>query len=193
MGMRSAATGISILMLSTISSSSLAEQMLADVGAPVETGGGATSGHPLTEVDARLPELIANWLSQNFELPAIDDPPRIVFASADTMAILRRSSATTRNWSGMTANTFAIYVDADRTIYLPEGWTGSSPAELSVLVHEMVHHLQNQASMTFACTEEREKLAYGAQQAWLAMFGRNLSSEFEIDPFTVLARSLCPA
>ena len=33
----------------------------------------------------------------------------------------------------------AIYDDGSRTIYLPEDWTGATPAEVSLLVHEMVH------------------------------------------------------
>jgi hypothetical protein len=85
----------------------------------------------------------------------------------------------------------AIYDDQDRTVYLPEGWTGSTPAELSVLVHEMVHHLQNLAGLTFACHEEREQLAYKAQQDWLALFGRDLFAEFGTDAFTVLVLTHC--
>jgi hypothetical protein len=42
-------------------------------------------------------------------------------------------------------DTVAIYVDPERTIYLSNEWTGSGIAYLSVLVHEMVHHLQNLA------------------------------------------------
>ena len=37
----------------------------------------------------------------------------------------------------------AIYDDATQTIYLPEGWQGVKPAKLSILVHEMVHHMQS--------------------------------------------------
>jgi len=85
----------------------------------------------------------------------------------------------------------AVYEDATQTIFLPEGWAGASPAEMSVLVHEMVHHLQGNAKLGYACPQEREKLAYAAQQRWLGLFGRTLSSEFEIDPFTLLVRTGC--
>jgi hypothetical protein len=85
----------------------------------------------------------------------------------------------------------ALYDDADRIVYLPETWTGSTLVDLSVLVHEMVHHLQNLAGMTFACPGAREKLAYAAQKDWLALFGRDFFTELETDPFTLLVRTEC--
>ena len=86
----------------------------------------------------------------------------------------------------------AVYVDDDRMVYLPEDWTGSTPAELSVIVHEMVHHLQNEAGLKFACLEVREDVAFAAQARWLALFGTDLQTEFGIDPFTLLVRTNCP-
>jgi hypothetical protein len=76
-------------------------------------------------------------------------------------------------------------------IYLPEGWTGNTPAELSILVHEMVHHLQNVENLKFECPQEREQLAYKAQERWLGLFGRDLLRDFELDPFTLLVATRC--
>ena len=42
-------------------------------------------------------------------------------------------------------------------IYLAVGWTGSTPAELSVLAHEMVRHAQTMATRRFDCLAERER------------------------------------
>ena len=64
-------------------------------------------------------------------------------------------------------------------------------AELSVLVHETVHHLQHLAGTRFECAQASETLAYAAQEKWLALFGRSLESEFEIDPFTRLVSTRC--
>jgi predicted metalloprotease len=85
----------------------------------------------------------------------------------------------------------ALYDNSTSTIYLPEGWTGASVAEQSVLVHEMVHHLQNIAGLKFACGGEREKPAYLAQDKWLKQHGLELEKEFEVDMFTVVALSAC--
>ncbi|WP_428843149.1 DUF6647 family protein [Sinorhizobium terangae] len=85
----------------------------------------------------------------------------------------------------------AVYDDEARTVYLPDGWTGKTPGELSVLVHEMVHHIQNVGGLKFACPEEREKTAFEAQKRWLGSFGSDLETEFGLDPFTVLVRTNC--
>ena len=156
-----------------------------------------------TRVNAKLLTAIVAWLSSNYDLSPIYDPPVIEFVPPTMMASLRYKDVASDSWSGGegsigdveagrgSSTIVAIYDDADRTIYLPETWTGATPTELSVLVHEMVHHLQNLAGMRFACPEAREKLAYAAQGDWLALFGRDLFTDFETDPFTLLVRTEC--
>ena len=58
-------------------------------------------------------------------------------------------------------------------------------------MHEAVHHLQNTAGLTYACPQEREALAYQAQEKWLGLFGRSLASEFQIDGLTLLVNTKC--
>ena len=87
--------------------------------------------------------------------------------------------------------TVAVYDSTERTIYLPEDWKGESPAEVSILVHEMVHHLQTLAGTKFECPQAREQLAYAAQQRWLGLFGHNLEDDFQLDPFTLLVTTRC--
>ena len=92
---------------------------------------------------------------------------------------------------GKRRDVVALYDDQTKTIYLWDKWTGSRPAELSVLVHEMVHHLQNEAGTSYECAAEREKLAYEVQDKWLGLFGRNLESEFEINGLALLISTSC--
>jgi len=110
-------------------------------------------------------------------LPAIHEHPRIEFAPPAKIASFRFTDLLSGPGAQVEANdrapsaqpdTIAIYHDATRTIYLPEGWTGGTPAELSVLVHEVVHHFQNVFRLKYECPQEREKLAYIAQDRWLA-------------------------
>lgn len=185
--------GFLLLILMAFSCPGFARQVPDEAGlrSHAEVALGAATATRNMSIDPRLPDVIGTWLSRHFDLPESADPPMIAFSRVEAMAALRYGSAASSTSAGATADIVAIYVDADRTIYLPEGWTGNSPAELSMIVHEMVHHLQNQAGMKFACPEEREKVAYEAQQAWLALFGRDLSSDFGIDPFTVLVRTQC--
>jgi len=146
--------------------------------------------------------VIVTWLSINLGLPATDEGPRVELAAPAQMAALRyrRLAAAEPSdlaTSGKTTapetheDVFAIYDDASRTIYLHEDWRGTTPADSSLLVHEMVHHLQNVAGMRFACPGEREKDAYKAQRAWLKLFDRTLEGEFGIDSMTLLVRTTC--
>jgi len=139
---------------------------------------------------------IIKWLAGNFDLPTADQA-RVEFVPPARIAAFRyRGFAQPQAPKGdeqamHEAGREAVYDDATRTIYLPEGWRGATPAEVSVLVHEMVHHLQNGARLKYECPQEREKLAYAAQERWLGQYDRSLASEFEIDPFTLLVRTRC--
>jgi hypothetical protein len=143
--------------------------------------------------------IVVTWLSISFGLPATDDHPRVEIVPHAKIAALRHGGlvsathvATVSNPAGVSGQDLvAVYDDTRRTIYLPEGWTGETPAEVSVLVHEMVHHLQNLAGLKYDCPQAREKLAYEAQNRWLKLFGEDLETAFEIDGMTLLVRTRC--
>ena len=138
---------------------------------------------------------IVLWLSANFDLPGIQDHPRIEFVPATKIVALRHGGFVGRLPDAGVApgqpSVIAVYHHTTRTIYLPEGWTGNSAAELSILVHEMVHHLQNVGELKFECPQEREQLAYKAQERWLGLFGRDLLRDFKLDSFTILVSTRC--
>jgi hypothetical protein len=130
---------------------------------------------------------IVTWLSVNFGLPAIHDHPAIEFYPATQIADIRHGTMD----SSARRDVIASYDDVTRTILLPNGWTGRTPADLSILVHEMVHHLQNVAGLEYDCPASREKLAYAAQEAWLGVFGQSLLSQFELDRMTLKLTTRC--
>lgn len=146
---------------------------------------------------------IVTWLSINAGLPATHDLPRIEFVSPAEMYVVRVGAHAPGHPPAAMATSgrevrdnamhsiVALYDNRTRTIYLRQDWTGATPAELSVLVHEMAHHLQNVAGLKYDCAEAREKLAYEAQKKWLALYGRDLMKEFELDPFTLILRTNC--
>ena len=167
----------------------------------VEPGTFAVTLTPGGPQQAHLKAVIA-WLSSEFGLPSVEESPAIAFASARRMIGLRYRDVPSDRWSsdsddphldtpGEGSDVLALYDDEARMIFLPEGWSGKTPSELSMLVHEMVHHIQNMAGLKFACPEEREKMAFEAQERWLALFGRTLQTEFGLDPFTLLVRTNC--
>ena len=135
---------------------------------------------------------ISTWIAQNFDLPAFDPPPKIVFATPGQIASIRYRGVLNHQPSAIAGSEIvAVYDDSTQTIYLSEGWRGTTPAEVSILVHEMVHHLQSLAGTKFECPQAREQLAYAAQQRWLGLFGHNLEDDFQLDPFTLLVTTRC--
>ena len=153
-------------------------------------------------MDALLTAIVL-WLSINFGIPANYDHPRIEVVPSIEIAFLRYEAFTAQaqrevlasyanaNGPGSRREVVAVYDDRRNRILLPQGWAGQSPAELSVLVHEMVHHLQKSSGLRYACPAQREKLAYEAQEKWLGLFGLNLQEEFEIDAFTLKVSTAC--
>lgn len=145
--------------------------------------------------------VIVFWLSVNFALPTSDELPRVALVSGERMVEVRRerSSASTASTHVAISESrdtdavdfHALYDDLERTIYLPEDWTAASPAQVSLLVHELVHHLQNVGAVRHACAAERERTAYRAQARWLELVGTSLEETFGIDPMTLLVRTSC--
>jgi len=159
--------------------------------------GKSASALPGEPPSPALLKAIATWLASNFRLPRDAPVPRVTFASPVQIATFRYTGILSDRPDDVAAvppgqrEVVAVYDPVVSTIYLPQGWTGSTPAELSTLVHEMVHHLQHKAGMRYECGQASEELAYAAQDAWLRMFGRDLAGDFEIDPFTLLVSLRC--
>lgn len=146
-----------------------------------------------------LLSVIALFLSVNFGLPAMESDPKIEFVQATKMTqlwiehVAKKEGVASRveDHGIRLFNIQAFYDIRRRTIFLTKEWHPKNPKDLSVLVHEMVHHLQNLDKRTFACPAEREKLAYQAQETWLGLFQTSLETEFEIDAFTLLVSTKC--
>jgi hypothetical protein len=154
-----------------------------------------------TAQNALLNEIV-EWLTTNFELRASFEHPRVALVPPMQLVAMRYKGLLPQEWredlildprvqAAQHREVAAIYNDSLRTIFLPHGWSGATAAEQSILVHEMVHHLQNLAGEKFECAEERERLAYKAQNEWLGRTGRTLESEFALDPMTLLLASRC--
>jgi hypothetical protein len=153
-------------------------------------------------MDALLAAIVL-WLSANFGLPAGFDFPRVEFVRPIEIAFFRYHAFSAEAQRQVLAaydnaekdsgrrQVVAVYDDQRDRILLPQGWSGHSPAELSMLVHEMVHHLQKKSGMRYECEAAREKLAYEAQEKWLGLFGLTLEREFEIDAFTLKVTTTC--
>jgi len=143
------------------------------------------------------------WLSANFGLAGTSDHPSVTIVPATEILFRRYDARDPDKQRELLAKTteiasahkgrsiVAIYDRSTKAIMLPEGWSGTTAAELSVLLHELVHHLQDASNLRYECSAAREQLAYAAQEKWLALFGQSLESEFDIDPFTLKVSTTC--
>jgi len=145
---------------------------------------------------------ISHWLSASFGLPETDRLPRVIFADRATMFDIRYGNPS-RSTQGTDVPDYpavattryrkvvALYDDTTETVILSDDWSGATPADFSILVHEMVHHIQNITRKNYDCPAARERVAYQAQERWLNTYGKNLAVEFEIDPLTLLVTTSC--
>jgi hypothetical protein len=141
------------------------------------------------------------WLHANFDVPKTDQHPQIRYATEREIVVFRYRAFTSERQREVLAayeaspekgrKVVAVYDEGNRTIMLPQDWSGGTPAELSILLHELVHHLQAAAGLKYECPAMREQLAYSAQEKWLGLFNRSLASEFGIDEFTLKIATSC--
>jgi hypothetical protein len=151
-------------------------------------------GFALTREDRVVPgplvTALAAWVSEATGLPMPATMPQVRFAAPRDMPGLM--GAVDPASDGIVGSEIvAFYNSSVRAIYLPTSWTGSTPADLSILVHELVHHAQTSAGSRHACPAEREREAYDAQSRWLALFGTDLTREFGMDRMFLLVATTC--
>lgn len=130
--------------------------------------------------------VISVWLAVSFGLPEAPEPPKIRYMEPAQIAQIRYGK------SGVgVGDVVSVYDDLTGTIVLHPDWSSGNIEDVSVLVHELVHHMQNKARLTYACPEEREALAYEAQEKWLRLFGTDIERAFGIDPMSLMIKTKC--
>jgi uncharacterized protein DUF6647 len=131
-------------------------------------------------VDALVAALIA-WIVGKTGLTA-PEPPRIIQISIEQMAEM----------TGGTARPQAIYKAKERTIYLRPDWTPDNLLNKAILVHELVHHVQNMNNVPLPCERAAEADAYHLELGWLREQGVNDPYAFlETNELAIMLRSMC--
>ena len=131
-----------------------------------------------------LAEPMIEWITAKTELLSYEHP-NIMFVTAEWMA-------SRLGQSSMMATPEALYGSATRTVYLLEEWSPQNIRDRSVLLHELVHHLQILNEAAVSCPAQYNRLAYQLQFEWLNEHG--ISEPFEflgITPADVFVQSLC--
>jgi hypothetical protein len=155
-------------------------------------GGGANPDARILQVP--LPVMVAavtGWVAADLGETVPGEMPAVAFMDRAEMRVIRqpKSPPPFRDTDSDTLE--ALYMDESHTIVLPTGWSGATPAEVSILVHEVVHHFQALRGDIHACPAAREKLAFEVQGRWLEAHGESLQSAFGLDGFDLLVATNC--
>ena len=149
-------------------------------------------------VEASVVDSVMTWVSNITSLPMQELPKVRRFRFESFAVVPFREMASDGREAGMVMDeeyggtqTAAHYDEADKTIYLPHGWTNSIVADMSMLVHAMVSHLQNAGGVTYPCSQHRDEVAYDAQERYLRLFDHGLFGEFEIDRYALMMSAAC--
>jgi hypothetical protein len=116
----------------------------------------------------RVEELV-RWISANSDYPpTLKRLPQFVFLAPET--IRHGFSSSSLGYSVDTSSVRAAQVKG--TIYLPN--TFALGRDDYMLLHELVHHLQDESGRKFECLAMREREAYALQMAFVQETGVGL-------------------
>ncbi len=134
-----------------------------------------------TKIDPALVGRLLGWIEQETGYRAPNQPT--VVASQEKFRLVM-------NMNGV------HYADA-RAMYIPgmvildnESWEADDPVQISLLVHELVHHAQLFSKRKYACADAKEYEAYVIQNKWLeANDARPFASQAWIDEMSRCSNS----
>jgi hypothetical protein len=112
------------------------------------------------------------WASAHTGLPVPANVPAIVKADRCAIQALAQPDSECRSDSGPVA----IYDRHRPAVHLPTGWRADNLYHVSILLHELVHHMQAESGMAMSADnpcpgQNIEKPAYDAQIAFLEAAG----------------------
>lgn len=150
-------------------------------------GAGTESHYPQSErvAPATIGDLIT-WIESKTTYDASRtraDPPKVVFASAGDVVSYEGASLI------VPRDVRALYDLQTRTIYLMRPWSEVSIADVSTLLHELVHDVQF-SNRRWLCSNEAEPQAYRLQAEWLSEHGK--TAHFNWVAIAILSKCFGP-
>ena len=121
------------------------------------------------------------WLGANTPFSTNFDIPKVVFLPQAQLEQLFYGDN-----EYMPDSLHGMYNKDQDTIYLPDTWDRREAWDMGVLVHEMVHYLQDMNNMKFNCSAEMEKMAWPIQQFYLKKI-HNYTWEYDKLWFTMIS------
>lgn len=102
------------------------------------------------------------WLSANTSLDTNHDIPKVLFLTQSEMEAMFYKGE-----DAMPNTLHGLYDTESDMIILPDTWDRRKPWDLAILLHEMVHYLQDQNELQFSCMAEMERDSWPIQQKYL--------------------------
>lgn len=130
------------------------------------------------------------WASAITGLPPATVLPEIAVETADTL--YARIHGEAPGARAATSEVLAVYDIRERTVRLREGWDRDNIVHVSILLHELVHHMQEASGTRYACRGELEAVAYDAQHRYLAEYGIEMGPALGLDPLFRAVVTSCP-
>lgn len=134
------------------------------------------------------------WASAQTGLPVPEELPEIAIEKQCEIERLFYDNSE-RDCGESPISVQAIYDTRHSRMLLPESWSAKNLYDVSMLVHEIVHHLQTSAGVTPAsvsCTgRDLEKPAYDAQIAWLEAAGLDAFETMGINRLAYRLLTMC--
>ena len=143
---------------------------------------------PGIEVSPALIAEVADWIQARSNLPLPERLPEVRRMSREDMA---RVFAGETPGASSGRQIEALYDSRNTTILLAPDWNPERARDISVLLHEMVHHMQFAADAPADCPAARERTAYDLQTAWLEEHDLDLFDEFELNGLTLMILTTC--
>ncbi len=125
------------------------------------------------------------WIGPQTGLPVPSEVPIMAFVTKERLCELAflssKGDALAQCISGENQVVAGAYDFRGNTLYLPKTWSASRPKDVSVLLHELVHFMQDQAEKVYACRGGLERVAYDAQIEYLREGSLDFFKLFEVD------------
>lgn len=111
------------------------------------------------------------WAASFTGLPVPDTMPTIHMTTNQKIFEHVRPNQEYKEDSGFTVR--ALYDHDTSTIWLNENWNPDNLVDLSIMLHELIHHMQYESGNEYECHAAMEKEAYAAQIAWVEAAGED--------------------
>lgn len=115
-----------------------------------------------SQIDPTVVSDLTKWIVQKTGW-TVSTPPPIRLASNEQLKTVYFGSGFEPNGIEM----HSLYARESDVIYLRDTWKSTDLFDRSLLLHELVHHLQRLNGVKTACPEEYEGQAYHLQIEWL--------------------------